>query len=173
MSYSFNDKPMFELIKQGDYEVILSAEKTLSKDKTSSYLNCFVTICDEDAEGNPQEFKGRNVYAKIFKDKENPTMFDLDTLQKIMLTQVGKEGARFTFASDDDLIQYLNGLRLRIKVYENDVDEYHENRWNSINLKFAKKSLAKPRTLDDEEENDKKLVETSKKVVIDDEDIPF
>lgn len=161
MAYNFSNEEQVNLIETGKYEVTLHAELTTTKDKTKEYINCRYTI-RSDVE---QESKNRVVIENIWRDKNRPDCFDLTKLQKILLVQ-GKEG-RYTFSNDIELIQFINGLNMRVTIEKKDIDQWHDKPYNAIKYLSYEPSLAKP------QEITPTAVETSNVSSIDDDDLPF
>ena len=115
--YKFSDKETYDLIKQGVYEVTLDEAivRTFKNDATKEYLSLKFVI-RQDVE---QPHGNRVIFESIFRDKAFPTKFDNRKLQKIILTQKGKDTFQTEFANEDELIQYLNGLNFVFFQVEN------------------------------------------------------
>ena len=121
------DKADFGLVDAGDYEVVLKADKKLSKDGTKEFLNlCFKIRSDV-----PQNFKNRCVFETAFKDKERTTWFDLIKLNKLVKTQKGLPTFKVEFNDVDECIQYLNGLHMIITI-DKKYDDFSEKEINEV-----------------------------------------
>lgn len=139
--YEFSNKEEYELIPEGDYEVILdSAEIKVPEGNGKRYINCKFLI-RTDVE-QPQ--KGRVVFDKIFENKDT-NQFDHRKLQKMLLVQ-GPSGT-YTFAGDEELVQFINGLLMNIHISKKEADEYHENPYNEVRYCSYKPSKAQPKSL--------------------------
>lgn len=142
MAIEFSNKDTYELIPEGDYEVVLaSAEIKRTNDGTRQYISCKYTI-RTDVE---QPSAGRNIFENIWGDREHPEQFDRKKLQKLLLSQ-GTNG-RYSFEDDDDLVQYINGLNMLVHISKKDADEYHQEAYNEIKYCSYRVSKAQPKTL--------------------------
>lgn len=167
--YEFSDKTEYELLKEGDYEVTLdTAEvKAYKSDSSKRYLSLkFVIRVDVE-----QPHNGRTIYETVFSDKENPSQFDHRKLQRIILTQKGKETFQTKFANEDELIQYLNGLNMRIHINRKEPDAYHESEYNEVGYLSYKPSDVKFQTFGQQAE--KPSSPKVDYVNLDNEDLPF
>ncbi len=128
--YEFSDREERDLIDDGIYEVTLdTAEvKSYKTDSSKQYLS-LKFIIRPDVE---QKFGNRLVFETIFRDKTNPDQFDHRKLQKIILTQKGKDTFQTKFANEDELIQYINGLTMQIHISRKDPDDYHDEPYNEV-----------------------------------------
>ena len=128
--YEFSDREERELIDEGVYEVVLDTAEVRSykSDSSKQYLS-LKYIIRQDVE---QKFCGRWVFESVFRDKNNPDQFDHRKLQKIILTQKGKDTFQNKFANEDELIQYINGLTMQIHISVKDPDDYHETQYNEV-----------------------------------------
>lgn len=139
--YEFSDKEEYELIADGDYEVILETAEVRSykTDSSKQYLSLKFMI-RQDVE---QKHCGRFVFESVFRDKTNPDQFDHRKLQKIILTQKGKDTFQNKFANEDELIQYINGLLMQIHISCKEPDDYHETPYNEVKYLSYKPSTVK------------------------------
>ena len=143
MAYNFSDKETYDLIPEGDYEVVLStAEIRETNDKSKKFISCKYTIrTDVD-----QASAGRVIFENIWQDRNDPEDFDHKKLQKILLTQ-GPNG-KYIFNNDIDLlIQHINGLNMIIHISKKDADEYHSEAYNEVKYCSHRPSKAQPKTL--------------------------
>lgn len=109
----------FELIEDGEYEVVLKAERRRTKNGENEYLSLDYKV-REDVD---QPFKGRHVFEKFFKDKVYTDFFDFKRTNQIVITQ---PNFKQHFEDVDEVIQYLNGMKLRIgieKIYDDYLDK--------------------------------------------------
>ena len=115
----FDDSFDTNLVDEGDYEVILKAEKktvgTSGKEKLS--LD-FKIRADVD-----QKFKNKHVFDDAWQDKDNPFWFDLIKLNKLIKTQKGLPNYKIDFKNVDECILFLNGIACIITVTK-EFDEY-------------------------------------------------
>lgn len=121
------DKADFGLIDAGDYEVVLKAERKLTKDGSKEFLN----LCFRIREDVPQNFKKRCIFETAFKDKERTTWFDLIKINKLVKTQKGLPTYKFEFSDVDECIQYLNGLNMIITI-DKKYDDFLEKEVNEV-----------------------------------------
>lgn len=143
MAYEFSNKDTYDLIPEGDYEVVLAtAEIKRTNDGSRQYISCKYTIRN-DVDG--QTNGGRSVFDNIWGDKEKLDQFDNRKLQKLLLTQ-GTSG-RYSFANDEELVQHINGLNMIIHISKKDADEYHGEAYNEVKYCSYKPSKAQPKTL--------------------------
>ena len=157
--YEFSNEEKYELIKAGEYEVVLdTAEIKVSKDGSKRFISCLFKI-REDVE---QVEQGRIIFDNIFEDKKNPGQFSLNKLQKLLLVQ-GKEG-KYKFDDDDELVQFINGLYMRITIENKPSDEYHPDPYNQVKYCSYKPSNHLPKNL---------IKEEPKEFVVDEADLPF
>ena len=143
--YEFSDKVEYSLIKEGDYEVVLdTAEvRTYKSDSSKRYLS-LKFIIRQDVE---QPYGGKPIFETVFSDKENPSQFDHRKLQRLILTQKGKDTFQTKFANEDELIQYLNGLTMQIHINRKDADDYHDSEYNEVAYLSYKPSTVKLQTM--------------------------
>lgn len=150
-----------ELVDEGEYEVTLYAEpKTYGENNDRRKLLCKFVIRD-DVE---QPFKGSKVSDDVFPDKDDINWkgwFDHKKLHKILLTQ---ENPVLDHTSEG-IIQYINGLDMRIKV-DKKYDDFRAKTINSVHyLSYEKTKFPRKK-----KEN---TSETSDKIDIDDSQLPF
>ena len=128
--YQFSDKVESDLIKAGIYEVILDTAEVRSykTDATKKYLSLKYVIRADVEQPHPN----RVIFESVFRDKTNPDQFDHRKLQKIILTQKGKDTFQNSFANEDELIQYINGLTMQITIVEKEPDDYHDTDYNEV-----------------------------------------
>jgi len=106
------------LVDEGDYEVILKAEKkTLSTGKEKLSLDFKIR---SDVE---QKFANKHIFDDAWQDKDNPYWFDLLKLNKLIKTQKGLPNYKIDFKSVDECILFLNGIACIISVTK-EFDEY-------------------------------------------------
>ena len=143
MAYQFSNTETYELIPEGDYEVVLAtAEIKKTNDGSRQYISCKFTI-RTDVEG--QTNGGRSIFDNIWGDKEKTGQFDNRKLQKLLLSQ-GPNG-RYSFDTDEELVQHINGLNMLVHISKKDADEYHDEAYNEIKYCSYKPSKAQPKTL--------------------------
>lgn len=141
IGYEFSEKEEYDLIPDGDYEVILedAQVKAFKKDPNKQYLSLKFVIRQDVEQG----CCGRAIFESVFKDKTNPDQFDHRKLQKIILTQKGKDTFQNKFANEDELIQYINGLTMQIHISLKEPDEYHDSSFNEVKFCSYKPSTVK------------------------------
>lgn len=142
--YDFtNESEEQELIPEGTYEAILSkAEIKKGKSSGNDYINIEYTIRG-DVEQPCKNFK---VWDAVGKDKNDPNKFSMIKLRHIVLTQKNVEGYRPKFDSDEELLQFLNKIYLRIKITKEDAKDGFKAR-NSVDMMGYDVSKAAPKTL--------------------------
>lgn len=141
MPYHFDEAE--DLVPAGEYEVVLSAEKRVIASSGNVYIRCKFTIRDD----IEQVAKGRCVFDSIFTEKDGPNAgeFRHDKLGKIISTQ-GKD-AQKDFQNEDELIQYINGLRMRITVDRKAPDDYNPVEHNEVRYLSYRPSKAAPQDI--------------------------
>ena len=168
LGYEFSDRDEYELIKEGYYEVVLDTAEVRSykSDASKKYLS-LKFIIRQDVE---QPHSGRTIYESVFKDKANPDQFDHRKLQKIILTQKGKDTFQNKFANEDELIQYINGLTMQIYISLKEPDQYHETSFNEVKFLSYRPSEVKLQEIGAKPAQPQKKVEY---VDFDSESLPF
>ena len=166
IGYEFSEKEEYDLIPDGDYEVVLedAQVKSFKKDPNKQYLSLKFVIRQDVEQG----CCGRAIFESVFKDKANPDQFDHRKLQKIILTQKGKDTFQNKFANEDELIQYINGLTMQIHISLKEPDEYHDSSFNEV--KFCS---YKPSTVKLQEVGSPKPQKKVEYVDFQDPDLPF
>lgn len=154
--YTYNKPEEFTLIPEGDYECILKVEKQTTKTSGTEYISVAVRIRDD----VDQVCKTRIVFDKIWKDKENPNLYNQKKINKLLGTQHLEEG--HVFDTIDDVINFLNGAYVKAHI-NTSYDEYWQKDVNYVS--YYKSSEAKPKTIGAKEEVVVDLV--------DDDDLPF
>lgn len=163
LSFSGKNENSYELIKAGEYELVLKAswDKTMSGDK---YISCCYTI-REDVE---QEHQGRLLFDGIYADANG--VYDEKRINAILSTI---ENPKLDFEDYDEIIQYINGKLLKgeISVVKANPEKGYEKDKNKIKF-WTFKPTAYPEY--------KMKVETSSgfavyqnQTEITDEDLPF
>ena len=143
MSYDFTQETKYDLINEGEYEVVLQLAEKKATTTGKEYINCQFKIRDDVA----QPSAGRYVFDAIWEDKTRTGSFDFNKLKAIIKTQ---ENATLKFDSDDEIIQYINGLLMRIHISKKPADGYHSEEYNEIKYcsykptNFPLKTLGKP-----------------------------
>lgn len=171
MAYEFSNKDEYELLPEGDYEVVLdTAEIKRTADGSKRYISCSFSI-RTDVE---QPGKGRKVFDSIWQDKDNPEQFDHKKLQKLLLVQ-GPNG-KYTFADEDEVVQFINGLNMIIHIEKREPDEYSSEARNQVKYLSYKPSKAQPKTLGAKDEGVayvKEVLGDNVNIVEDSDDLPF
>lgn len=162
---SFSNKETYELIEQGEYEVILEkAELAKTKNGEKTYIALSFRIRN-DVE---QKFQNKLIFENIWKDKDNQNHYDDAKIQKILLTQ-GPNG-KYEFANGyPELIQYINGLSMRITIEKKEADQWHEEPYNQVKYRSYKPSNAKPQEL----VSNQPLSQNLSNIEVNDDDLPF
>ena len=163
--YEFEQKDEYSLIPSGEYEVVLEkAEIKTAQSSGRPYISMKFRIRNDVEQ--PQQ--GRLIFESIFLEKTS-NQFDKKKLGAIMRTQ-GPSG-KYSFADDDEVVQYINGLAMRLTIELNGPDDYHSEDYNQVKYCSYKPTNVKAKTLGGVEEMNAKfdgIVE-----VIDDSDLPF
>lgn len=125
--YSFSNEREFDLIPEGNYEVILEEAEIKTSERTSAqWISCKFRIRDDVDQGS----QGRVVFDNIYEDKKNPGFFNKAKLHGILLVQ-GKDG-RYSFEDNDEIVQFINGLYMIIHIENKPADEWHEEAYNQV-----------------------------------------
>jgi len=102
------------VVDEGEYEVVVSATIKQTKDGSKDYLNLGFRI-REDVDQKYND--GRTfVWVKLFRDRDNPSWFNLAQSGNIIATQEGFATYKSQFNEVEEFVQYINGLSLRVKV---------------------------------------------------------
>ncbi len=123
-------------IEEGEYEVTLSAE--WSKTKAGDDFIKIVYEIRKDVEQNEQ---GRLIFDGVYKDKATKT-FPRPKIEAILST-IPKDQQKLRFPNYDTLIQFINGLNMRIEVKTEKADP---NIPNSIDKSVCRYLSNKPTT---------------------------
>ena len=127
LNFTAKNESTYELIKKGEYEVILNVEwkNTLNGDR---YISCAYTV-RKDVE---QDYGGRIVFDAIYADQDTGE-FDARRINAILSTI---ENPKCDFTDYDELIQYLNGKLLitEIDIRKARPDKENEKDKNKINF---------------------------------------
>ena len=129
----------FPVVDAGEYEVVLKITKKRTKDNTKDYANLDFMIRD-DVE---QKFQGAHDFDKVFRDPGNPEWFDTRKFGSILVTQKEKEGYKAKWDEVDELIQWLNGVNLKVTI-EKVYDDYTQKEDNRIKYLSYKPSALGP-----------------------------
>jgi hypothetical protein len=162
--YEFSNEREFDLLPEGDYEVVLENAEIKETKAGKPYISCCYRV-REDVE---QGCQGRPIFESIFPDKTNPELFDKRKLHAILLVQ-GKEG-RYKFEDNDEIIQHINGLLMLVHVENNPADDYHDKPYNQIKYCSYKPTKHPYKTLEGGQSNKTPSVNPAD---IKDEDLPF
>lgn len=139
MNYTY-EKNDFELIADGEYEVIITdcGVKTLSTGSEK------LAICYKIRDDVEQGFKGRLVFEDIWHEKENPQVFNRRRINQLLSTQEIKDGT--TFENEEALSKFLVGKYLVVVVGK----EFNDYLGKDLNrVKYYKDSKHKPQSIDD------------------------
>lgn len=164
MSYDFTQEEKKPLITEGDYEVVLQLAEKRETLTGKVYINCQFKIRND----VNQPFAGAYVYDAIWEDKTREGTFDFNKLKAIVKTQ---PDAKLTFASDDEIIQFINGLLMKVHILKKPADSYHTEEYNEIKYCSYKPTSAPLKTIG--EANGVSSVSVPSNIEINDEDLPF
>lgn len=170
MSYEINKKTDYELIPIGT-ELECRIEKMTFKTTTSGrkYIDVSFRVRD-DVDSNGQ-FKNRVLFKAIWSLKDKLDMYNPVDISNLTNTQ-NYEGNSIVFLTIDDVIVYLTGINLRVKVGIEESEQYGNRNICSKFLKtnFAPKKveeIEKVEPTNNEQTNDEDLS------VISDDNLPF
>jgi hypothetical protein len=150
------DKESFSIVDEGEYEVVINNAEIRKTKTEKEYLSVdYVIRKDVD-----QEFKGKHVFESIWRDKNNPEIFDYTKLNKIICTQ---PEAKLEFGSIEEVIQYLNGLKLIIYI-ETTFDVYSNSERNAV-----KRYSYKPTQYPEEQT----ITQNTSRIEVASDDLPF
>ena len=99
----------YKPVDKGEYEVVLTAEWKDKLDKSGKFINCAFRI-REDVE---QKHQGRLVFDGIYESKTNKGVYQPAKIEGILDTVAD---ANYEFKNYDEVIQYINGLAMRVEV---------------------------------------------------------
>ena len=123
----FDNNGEFALIDDGKYEVIIDKVEPKESQKGNKYLNVVFKI-RSDVE---QEFKNRKLFYRINAKEGDPTGYDFNRLNKLIITQKNTANYKKYFTDVDEVLQYLIGLHLVITV-ETSFDDYSQKDRNNV-----------------------------------------
>jgi len=127
--YDVEDSKSYELVPDGDYEVHLdTAEK-----KTSKSGKEMLSLTFKIREDVPQAGQGRLIFDNVMRDQIKTDYFDVAKVGCIISTQPNHPKS---FQSEDQAIQYINGIDLIIQVSHTDGTDGYEPK-NRIKSKFG------------------------------------
>ena len=118
----------FDLVTKGDYEVVINMEWKRTK-TGDNYINCAFKI-RKDVD---QPYGGRIVFDPIYKTKATGE-FSPSKINGILSTI---PNAKLTFENYDELIQYCNGMPMRITVESEAIDSDDPNSKMKNIVKFG------------------------------------
>lgn len=124
----------YVVVDEGEYEVVVSATIQQTKDGSKDYLNLGLKIRD-DVE---QKYNDGHtfIWTKLFRDKGNPSWFNLAQSGNIIATQEGLPTYKSQFNEVEEFVQYINGISLRVKVNKAYDDVMGEERNNIDNASW-------------------------------------
>jgi hypothetical protein len=166
MSYEINKNTDYELIPDKT-ELECRIEKMTFKTTTSGrrYIDVSFRVRD-DVDSNGQ-FKNRVLFKAIWSLKDKPDMYNPVDISNLTNTQ-DYEGNSITFSTIDDVITYLTGISLRVKVGIEESEQYGNKNICSKFFKtnFAPKKVEKVEATKSEQTSEEDLSVVS-------EDLPF
>lgn len=140
MPYDFSGPSTYELVPDGWYEAVI--DKAEIKKSAKSGKN-YVSVTFKIRDNVEQNCRGRLIFEVIAADQNNPAAFDKIKLGNIVNTQKGTPNEKLQFQTNDEIVQWLNGLLLRINVtHEEGQGEYGPK--NRIAARGYEKSQALP-----------------------------
>ncbi|WP_281512253.1 DUF669 domain-containing protein [Mammaliicoccus vitulinus] len=158
------EKPssQYTLIEKGEYEFILTVEWKQTKNH-DSFINCAFKIRKD----VPQQYGGQIVFDGIYKNKTTGE-YSRDKINHILGTI---PNAKYDFESYDELIQYINGIKIRATVDIQESDNYPpKNVIVYLSYKETNYPESKTDAVSESNNNGDKNVE---KLDISDDDLPF
>ena len=158
----FDSERKYELIDDGDYEFVISKvepRESNKNGKVTKRLSLTFKIRDD----IEQKFKGRCVFFTIF-GREGDPYYDFHVVNKIIITQL-KDKEKKYFDSVDEVLQYLQGLKL-VATVSSEYDDFRDEDRNVI----VEDSFKRSNVGDGEGPVHAKNVES---IAVDDSDIPF
>ena len=123
----FDTNGEFTLIDDGKYEVLLEKVEPKVSTNGNKYLNLTFKI-RADVE---QNFKNRKLFYRINAKEGDPTGYDFNRLNKLIITQKNTANYKKYFNDIDEVLQYLVGLHLVLYV-ETSFDDYMGKDRNSV-----------------------------------------
>lgn len=117
MSYTY-EKQEFELLPEGDYEVVLQEMGRKIIPSSGKEKIAIIFRVRDDVE---QDCKGRLVFEDIWKEKENPEYFNRKRLNKLLGTQKIDDG--HVFEDINSIAEFMKGAFLIAHVVR-EFDEY-------------------------------------------------
>ncbi len=113
-------KESYEPIEKGEYEVVLTAEWKDKADKSGKFINCVFRVRDDVEQKN----QGRLIFDAIYESKTKKGVYQPAKIEGILDTVTD---ANYEFKNYDEVIQYINGLAMRIEVQIEKADPDKDN----------------------------------------------
>lgn len=123
----FDSNGEFALIDEGKYEVSIDKIEPKESSKGNKYLNVVFKIRND----VNQEFKNRKLFYRINSKEGDPTGYDFNRLNKLIITQKNTANYKKYFTDVDEVLQYLIGLHLIVTV-EIAFDDYSQKDRNNV-----------------------------------------
>lgn len=158
-NYNVEDKKTYEPIPAGTYRVTLSGEEKLKKDNKTKYLAITLKL---DETNSDKKVVNRLVFDNVYKDKTYTDQYAIYKIKAILLTQ-GPD-VKMTFEDNDELIQFLNGLRMQVEISIEEPNEYHSNPKNVVTKYIANSAFSGDSVV---------YEQNTSSLAVDDDDLPF
>lgn len=158
-NYNVEDKKTYEPIPAGTYRVTLSGEEKLKKDNKTKYLAITLKL---DETNSDKKVVNRLVFDNVYKDKTYTDQYAIYKIKAILLTQ-GPD-VKMTFEDNDELIQFLNGLRMQVEISIEEPNEYHSNPKNVVTKYIANSAFSGDSVV---------YEQNTGSLAVDDDDLPF
>lgn len=169
-AYDMSEPEKADLIPDGVYEAILSKAEEKASKSGNLYLSLEFTIREDVEQGS----KGRKFWQYVFHSKSEPKKYDMHILRQIVKSQEGQPNYTEKFSSNDELLQFINKVYLRVTVAHED----EKDNFPAKNILAKKdgclKSEKAPKTLPSSDKA-KESTDTAKgsDIDLDDKDLPF
>lgn len=153
----------FELVKPGDYEVIMNLEWAKTRISQEQYINCSFKIRKD----VKQDFGGQIIFDGIYKSKNNADEFQASKINAIL---AALPNSKSDFESYDELIQYLNDKCLLVRVEVQKADPKVPNSKDRNVIAYLSYRPTKHPIVEDAPKDTDSKVDSIK---IDEDDLPF
>lgn len=113
-------KSEYEVMDPGEYEVEITKvepKRSEKNGKVTDYWSIEFTIRnDVDQKYNGKKEPQRKIWWTIFKKDYDGVAYNFNKVNEIIVTQEGTKNYQTHFKTTDEVMQYLYGLHLRLKI---------------------------------------------------------
>ena len=172
MAYTYDARESNGLVKEGDYEATIERMERKVLPRSGKEKLSIMYRIRSDVDG--QAYGNKCIFEDIWKERDNPSVFNRKRLNQLMGTQEIEDGT--TFETINDVIDFLLGGNLIIHVGV-EFDEYYGEDVNKVS--FYRSSKAKPQKLEKPNQEAKAAEENPTDAnpvqsgIVEEDDLPF